>query len=251
MIKKWENMTREEIKEKAEEGIVIITIGATEQHGPHLPVMTDNIIVEAIAEKSIEKASEFIPIIQGPNIPFGYSHHHFLYEGVISLSVQTLLTVLKETVESVLKSGFKKIFIINSHGGNDEIIRLAAKDAAYQNSAQVGAASYWNLSKDSLEKYKNKEKIYDTGHAGQFETSLILAISPDLVRFERLKQTATKRKIENLPFESVVPITSENIWEQIDGYSDEPLKASKETGEMLLELITNEVSNKFIKFYSN
>lgn len=246
----WEHKTRSEIKEAVEkDSMVIITIGATEQHGPHLPVTTDNLIVNTVTNKSVKKASNYISIIQGPHIPFGYSPHHFLYAGAISLSVQTLLTLLKEVIESILKSGFKKVFIMNSHGGNDEIIRIAAKDLSHENQAQIGAASYWNLAYKSLQEYKKTENIYDVGHAGQFETSLLMKIAPELVQSDHLKKQTKNRKKDNLVLEPIVRMDPGNIWEQMDGYSDEPLKASKEIGETLINIITDEISKKLIKFY--
>src|SRR5699024_12790594 len=106
-------MTREELQSVSQkDSLVVITIGAMEQHGPHLPVNTDNLIVKEIAERSIKKANETIPIVLGPNIPFGFSSHHFIYEVTISLSVQTLFTLLYDVVVLVLKNMFKKIFII-------------------------------------------------------------------------------------------------------------------------------------------
>lgn len=244
----WNEMTREEIQE-TQHGLVIITIGATEQHGPHLPVATDNIIVEAIAKESVEKSSTSIPIILGPNIPFGFSHHHYLYAGAISLSIQTLLIVLKEVMDSLIKSGFNKIFILNSHGGNDEIIRLTAKEVAYEHGVNIGAASYWTLTKEALATYRINHQLYEVGHAGQFETSLILAIKPEQVKLDQLNQDKTERKVIDLTFDEVVKMKSKSIWEEIDGYSDAPLKAQKQMGEELLGLISGKVSEEFIEFY--
>ncbi|MDY0406310.1 creatininase family protein [Virgibacillus sp. 179-BFC.A HS] len=239
-MKQWNEMTREEIEASCE-NLVIITIGATEQHGSHLPVSTDNFIVETIAKESVRRSNEQIPIILGPHIPFGFSHHHFLYAGAISLSIQTLLTVLKEIVESMVKSGFTKIFILNSHGGNDEIIRLAAKEIGYVHDVNIGAASYWSIAKDKFTVYLANTGLYDVGHAGQFETSLMMAIEPALVHMDRLQQKNSNRKATDLTFEDVVRIRPKSIWKEIDGYSDEPEKAQREIGELLLNQICNHV----------
>lgn len=248
----WNDMTREEIKQQADKnGVVLVTIGATEQHGPHLPVKVDNMIVEAIAERSVAKASHSIPIILGPNIPFGYSHHHFRYAGAISLSIHTLMTVLKEVLASIIKSNIKKIFILNSHGGNDEIIRLAAKEIHYEHDdIWIGAASYWNLAEPALSRYKKDIALHDVGHAGQFETSLMLAIDPSLVHLDRLEGETKKRATSELAFSSVIQMKSESIWEKMDGYSDEPYRATKEIGEDLLQLISDGVSDALQAFYT-
>ena len=247
----WEQMTREELQSVSQkDSLVVITIGAMEQHGPHLPVNTDNLIVKEIAERSIKKANETIPIVLGPNIPFGFSPHHFIYAGTISLSVQTLITLLKEVVESVTKSGFTKIFVLNSHGGNDEMIRLAAKEISFEKDIKIGAASYWSLMGNSFDILREKYQIYNVGHAGQFETSLVLAIAEQLVRSDVIHQGKKDREIFDLTFSSVVKNKPEKVWRQMDGYSDEPWKAKKELGESVLTFISDVISEEWITFYN-
>src|SRR5699024_9797326 len=153
---------------------------------------------------------------------------HFLYARAISLCVQTLLSLLKEVMGSILKIGFKIVFIMNSHGGNDEIIRIAVNDLSHESLAQIRAASYWHLAYKSLQEYKKSENIFDVGHAGQFETSLLMKIAPELVQSDHLKKQTKNRKKDNLVLEPIVRMDPGNIWEQMDGYFDEPLKASKE-----------------------
>lgn len=248
---KWNEMTREEVKHMADQDcVVVVTIGAIEQHGPHLPLMVDNMIVETIAEISVAKADKSIPVILGPNIPFGFSHHHYQYAGAISLSIHTLMIVLKEVLESLIKSNIKKILVLNSHGGNDEIIKLAAKEVHYEHDdIWISAASYWNLAGTSLSKYKKEVSLYDVGHAGQFETSLMLAIDPSLVHLDKLEQGAKERETSELIFSPVVQMKSESIWDKMDGYSDEPWKAKKEIGQTLIDIISDSVNDALQSFY--
>src|SRR5699024_3212954 len=138
---------------------------------------------------------------------------------------------------------------MNSHGGNDEIIRIAAKDLSHENQAQIGAACYYNLEYKSLKEYKKTENIYDVGHAGQFETSLLMKIAQELVQSDHLKKQTKNRKKDNLVLEPIVRKDHGNIWEQMDGYSDEPLKKSKEIGETLINIINAKISKKLIKLY--
>lgn len=247
----WNEMTRGEIEE-LKHGLVVIPIGAIEQHGYHLPVETDNAIGGKIAMESVKKASTSIPIILGPTIPFGHSHHHYVYAGAISLSIPTLRIVIKEVVESVMKSGFNKIFILNSHGGNDEIIRLVAKELNYEHPLNIGAASYWELAKAEITAFRAGHQVYEFGHAGQFETSLMMAIKPDLVKMENLSQEKKERKAVELTLEPFVKLkASSNIWKEIDGYSDEPGKARREFGESLIDVISDKLGRDFINFYKD
>lgn len=247
----WEDMTREDIKNMSH-GLVVISIGATEQHGYHLPVQTDNAIGRQVAYESVKKASQVIPVILGPHIPFGHSHHHFLYAGAISLSMKTLSLVLQEVIESVMKSGFNKVFVINSHGGNDELVRLVAKNISYQQAVHIMAGSYWSLADEDIRRYRKKYDIYDFGHAGQFETSLMMAIKPELVKMERLNGELPNRESLELSLGPVVrEMIHDSVWKKIDGYSDEPEKAKKEFGEGLLEVISDRLSQEFIEFYQS
>lgn len=251
MLKKWETMTREQLKSAADAGsVVVVTIGAMEQHGPHLPVHTDNVIMTTIGEASVTKASAHIPVVLGPHIPFGYSPHHFLYAGAISLSVETLLQLLKDVVESVIKSGFKKIFLLNSHGGNGEIIRIAMKDLHEQYSTHyIGAASYWEVAQDTLTVFKEKNDVFDVGHAGQFETSIMMAVEEQYVDLAKLQKGDPNRQEVALEFPAYVLLTPNNIWETMDGFSDDPTLATKQFGERIIQIVSDEVSNILQLFY--
>lgn len=246
----WNEMTREEIKE-LNHGLVVVSIGATEQHGYHLPVETDNVIGRQVVYESVKKASGDIPVILGPHIPFGHSHHHFLYAGAISLSMKTLIIVLKEVIESIAKSGFNKLFIVNSHGGNDDIIKLVAKEISYDETMNISAGSYWNYAEEDIKRFRAEHNIFDFGHAGQFETSLMMAIKPELVKMENLKKEKEERESFELNLGSVVKATTNvNLWTAIDGYSDEPAKAKQEYGEGLLRVISDRLSQELIEFYN-
>jgi len=243
-------MTRDDFKEITEKAIVILPIGAVEQHGPHLPVMTDEAIVNEIARKSGEKIAKQVPVVLGPTIPFGFSHHHLIYSGTLSLSSNTLLLVLKELLESVVKSGFQKIFIINGHGGNDEIIQLAARNAAMDYNVTVGAASYWSIASDTIKNYCEKHQLSPApGHAGQFETSLMLVIYPELVKLANLVNANPRRNpLEIDLLYTNVRIEKPSIWKDIDGFTDDPNSAFAERGKELIEIITDEVARCLIEF---
>src|SRR5699024_9260275 len=128
----------------------------------------------------------------------------------------------------------QKIFLLNSHGGNSEIIRLAMKNLheSYP-SHYIGAASYWEIAKESLDKFKEDYHVFDVGHAGQFETSLMMAIDEEMVDTASIKETI-RDDSTILNFPPYLVLTPENKWEIMDGYSDSPSLARKEIGEQLL-----------------
>src|SRR3954454_13005620 len=99
-------LNREQLREAAPESLAVIPLGATEQHGPHLPTGTDYFTVESLAREAATIASEHAPIIVTPALPFGSSDHHFVFGGTLSLSTETYYRVLRELVESLVTDGF-------------------------------------------------------------------------------------------------------------------------------------------------
>ncbi len=123
-------MTREQIRAIAPQTTVILPTTSTEQHGPHLPIMTDNLACMTICQRAAEVANEQTPVTVAPPIHYGSSHHHFPKPGVLSLSSPTFIQVVKEILESLVRSGFPRIAIINGHGGNDDAVRVAATEVS-------------------------------------------------------------------------------------------------------------------------
>src|SRR6185437_9569651 len=158
-------MTREQIREAAPEMTLIVPVAAVEQHGPDLPVTVDVIACETVAARAAAVAAQRIPIAVAPIVAYGYSPHHFPYAGVFSLKAETLLAVLRELGESGYASGFRRIFFLNGHGGNDEIIRMAAREVSNAHPCLAGAASYWTLAMPALHKLAAVKGWRIPGHA--------------------------------------------------------------------------------------
>ncbi|SDJ14798.1 creatininase family protein [Natribacillus halophilus] len=245
-----DKLTRQQINEITRDSIVVLPIGATEQHGPHLPLSVDNLIITEVAKRACLQLKNELQIYSAPVINYGNSHHHLPYPA-LSLSSETVLQVLKDLLRSLAITGFQKIMILNSHGGNDEALRIATRDISREEQICIGAASYWSLSWDSL---ANAEALYSgrvPGHAGGFETSLMLALAPEEVQLDNLpdkwkheippsqKQTS-KRLFIQKPGQSVGK----------EGISDDASQASKDKGEQFLEIIVKDVCHS-IKLFNN
>ncbi len=99
----------------------------------------------------------------------------------MSLSTTTYYRVLIDLAESLISGGFQRIFFINGHGGNDEVVHLVARDLALQHPVHCAAAAYWAIAWDALLAAQAGQAGQVPGHAGAFETSLVLALRPDLV----------------------------------------------------------------------
>ncbi len=247
MLRRFSEMNREQLR-AATDSLVVLPIGATEQHGPHLPTGTDFFTIQAVAEESARIASSEIPVIVTPALPFGSSDHHFIFGGTLSLRTETYYRVLRELVESLVTDGFQKIFLLNGHGGNHELAELAARDVALTKNAHVGAGSYWAIAWDGLVAVDAHLGRRLPGHAGDFETSMMLALRPDL-------QPGPLPHRDDIgdtdPLVRVAPWRTElhGAWKQIDGYTDSPDQATAENGKRFFGAITAEVAKALVTFY--
>ena len=162
-------MTREQLKALAPSALAVIPIGATEQHGPHLPVGTDFLCAERIARAAAEQAHSDVPVVVTPTLPFGSSHHHLPFGGTMSLPTELYYRVLMELGQSLIVGGFRRLFFVNGHGGNHELAQLAARDLSLQQPVHAAAASYWvNAWSDSASAGAGQLGRFP-GHAGAFE----------------------------------------------------------------------------------
>ena len=240
-------ITRQEAAQRAANALVVLPVGATEQHGPHLPLGTDGLIVEHITREAAREVRPTVDVLVAPTLQVGSSHHHLPFGGTISLSTERYYGALSDMVESLIESGFRRIFILNGHGGNHEIIEIVARDLALKHPVNLGAASYWDLAREPVAEREPELHGRFPGHAGVFETSMTMALRPDLVDEPRPHRTA-----EELARTIVQPdhfrAERHGFWLSIDGYTDSPDLASPEWGQRLLEIIVPAVAGALVRF---
>lgn len=244
-----EEMTRDDAKAAAAAGTLLVwPLGATEQHGPHLPVGTDTLTVESLTRRAAERAVASIPVVVAPSMPFGSSHHHIPFGGTMSIGSETYYRVIYELTESLIQSGFRRVFLINGHGGNHELLQLVARDLALLHPVSIAAASYWTVSWDVLVRLEAHIDCRLPGHAGKFETSNILALRPELVRapLPHREEVASTD-----PRGFVRPYRAEHhgAWQKIDGYTDSPDRAKPELGRAWLDATVEALAQAMIEFH--
>jgi len=226
---------------------VILPLGATEQHGPHLPSGTDFFTVDRLALAAAERASSEIAITVAPALPFGSSDHHLIFSATLSLRTETYYRVLTDLLRSLVTDGFRRIFLLNGHGGNHELAELAARDIALELPARIAAASYWTIAWDALVAVQAHLGCRLPGHAGIFETSMMLSLRPELVAPERPHRDHTG---DTDPRNFHAPYRHERhgFWKDIDGYSDSPDGGSAERGRHYFEAVVGAIARAFVEF---
>ena len=243
----FEELTREELRTMAPDALVILPVGAVEQHGPHLPVGTDYFVVEHVARAAAAELARDVPALVAPTMPFGSSHHHLPFGGTLSLSTATYYRVLYDLAESLILDGFRRIFMLNGHGGNHELIQLVARDLALKHAAHLAAASYWTIAWDALVEAQAHIQAGLPGHAGAFETALVLALRPELVREPRPHRDNPAGS-DPRSFTSPYRAELHGAWQQIEGYTDSPDRATVQQGEAYLATIVGEVTRALREF---
>ncbi len=232
----------------APSSLVVLPVGATEQHGPHLATGTDTFAVEHISRAAAALAESARSIVVAPTLPFGSSDHHLSFGGTLSLSTETYYAVIRDLVASLITDGFRKILIVNGHGGNHEIVQLAARDLALIHPVQIGALSYWQPAQGTLDgAWAGKPGHPPPGHAGEFETSVVMHLRPDLPPNEPPSRTVAE--IEALPPRVVGwRLERADWWQAIDGYTDSPTAATSESGERFVELVVDALAGVMREF---
>ena len=240
-------LTRDESRTIARDGLLVLPVGATEQHGPHLPVGTDSMGAEHVARSAAATVADRFPVAVAPTLWYGSSPHHIPFGGTMSLTAGTFLSVLMDIGRSIARASFRRLFIVNGHGGNHELIGLAARDLALEEGVEVAACSWWHLAAEGLAAAGAREIGRLPGHAGAFETSVVLALEPSLVRNPRPHRPGWVSSVGSID----VPVRVERpgSWEATDGFTDSPAAASEGLGHTFLSVGIDAVAAAMIDFY--
>jgi creatinine amidohydrolase len=234
-------LTRVDLNQIAAEAVVVLPTGATEQHGPHLPVGTDTFAVEAVARGAVAALADRVPVVMAPVLPYGSSHHHLAFGGTMSLTTETYYAVIRDLVESLITSRFRRVMIVNGHGGNHELMQLVVRDLALQHPVNLAALSYWLPAAEDLAAMNPDLPTRLPGHAGAFETSLILALRPELAHQPLPARNEAEVGVLS-PQPSAWRLERHGRWQEMDGFTDNPSLAAGDRGRAYLDTIVRAVS---------
>ncbi len=227
-----------------EKVIAVACISALEQHSLHLPVSTDYLIGAEI----VRRVEHDLPrtLLCLPPIWLGCSDHHMDFVGTISISVETMSRLLQDIAASVMKHGFRKLLILNSHGGNRATLAYSIQAMAHRfpDSLIIGA-TYWDLVTKELSQIRETE-FGGMGHACELETSILLSIAPKLVDLSKAEPdgmtlSASEFGRQELLSSSAIAVYKTFAETSRHGGHGDPQTASAEKGERFLQIIGNGV----------
>ncbi|WP_328821168.1 creatininase family protein [Natronorubrum halalkaliphilum] len=179
----WFSKTAGETREIGEQdgSVVLVPVGSVEQHGRHLPVGTDTLLASAVTMCGVSLVEE-CPALVTPPVWSGYSPHHLSFGGTLTLSFDTALAVLTDIVSSALENGFDAVLLVNGHGGNGPLVGAAVSEIGAEHpDVTVTGLTYFSLAEPFIDEIRDSDPG-GMAHGGEFETSLLLHLFPDLVR---------------------------------------------------------------------
>lgn len=161
--------------------LLVLPTAAIEQHGYHLPLATDTLINNLLLGKALDQVPTELPIFALPPVCYGKSNEHVGFPGTLSVSTQTFLAVVRDLGASIAASGFKKVVLYNTHGGNSSLVDVLARDLR----AEFGLRTFslFGSPGAAFEGVSKQERAYGF-HAGEIETAFLLHATPALVHPE-------------------------------------------------------------------
>lgn len=223
-----------------ENTVIVLPCGATEQHGPHLPCAVDTVIASGVIGKAMERLPAEVRAFAMAPITYGKSDEHLHFPGTMTLSGTTLLATVTEIGESVYRAGFRKLVLANGHGGQPQVLEMAARELRLRHGDFVvvphGVSRLPNASGSQVSDMEKRLSM----HAGHSETALMLALAPHTVHMDQA--------VANYPPVFPIKLLSADgrpacAWTARDfgptGVIGDPTTATREQGEAILDTLAD------------
>lgn len=237
---RYGEMTWPQIKEAAEQQrVAVVPVATIEDHGLHLPVDTDVLLCTSVCERAVAQAADRAVLI--PPINHGYSPHHMDFPGPVTIGAETFIRYGVDVCKSLVAHGFRCVLIVNGHGSNTPFVDIIARLTVVETGALAAAVNYWAAPgvREVAEGLRESEKIGGMNHACEFETSIYLALRPDLVDMSKAVHELAHHPTKNYWTDLVGgdgPLMMMEHWSALSesGVMGDPTKATAEKGEKLL-----------------
>ena len=235
----WSDLTSEEFSRLDRERLIaVLPVGATEQHGPHLPMSTDTATIDGMVRATLPHLPGDLPVLFLPTVPYGKSNEHSRYPGTLTVSATTLIALWTEIGACVARAGVRKLVLYNSHGGQMSVMDIVARDLREAHGMMVVAANWYTLGlpEGLFTAHEGRHGI----HAGDLESSVMLHLTPDFVRKDRFQNfsSMTEQLAAENKFLSITP-TGKLGWQMHDinpeGAAGDATRATAEKGAAVLD----------------
>ena len=238
----WARLTGPEIRAVAAgpEALATLPVGSLEQHGPHLPVITDTRTASEVSLRAARLLDGAPPALVLPGMWTGMSEHHLPFGGTISLNFAEFHGVLRGVTRSLRALGFRRLLIVNGHGGNVDPLAVAARELAHEFGLAVVASTPWAVAQAAIGPLLERQD--GVHHACEAETSLMLAMTPDLVRRDRLEEAVRQAPPAVAGRAGYSRFWSFSERAPVTGTIGDPRAGTAEKGEAILDILAAEVA---------
>jgi creatinine amidohydrolase len=230
--RRWSDLAWPDLTGIPHTEVGLVPVGATEQHGPHLPTATDTIIATGLCDMASERSGA--PVL--PAIPVGASYGHgTALPGTLSLTPELLAALARQWAEWAATSGLRRLLFVNAHFGNAPSLAIATDHLRlFRPDLRVAAVDWW-----TLDPVVAAESVLDGAdlHANRSETSVMLTLAPNLVHAERLALADDPDRTGDLVFRYTAPALSKN------GVTGRPSEATLELGQKLVDLTVDALAD--------
>ncbi len=193
----WADLTTQDFARAIQNGqaartIAVLPVAATEQHGPHLPLSVDTVLVDGVVTVALTHLPQDLNVLFLPTQAVGLSPEHMAFPGTLTLKAETVIALWTQLGESVARAGVNKLVLLNSHGGQVGVMDIVARDLRARLGMLVYSVNWFNLpmvdskGKDANAQFSADEHRFGI-HAGDIETSMMLALQPERVRMNEAK----------------------------------------------------------------
>ncbi len=234
----WDGLTTTDFKNfDPIKTVVVMPIASTEQHGPHLPLSVDVRITEGVLKEMLKAIPQDFTVLVLPTLPIGKANEHIGFDGTLSLSVNTLMGLWTDVAESVFRSGFKKLLMLNGHGGNTQVMEIVARDLRVRHDALVVPVCWWSVRSKPTE-FADIEYTYGI-HGGAEETSVMMHLHPDLVKSDCCVNFVPNSYIQREKFPRLFSNGVRHAWKSEDlhkeGAMGDASEANVEDGKKIIK----------------
>ncbi|MFM2276170.1 MAG: hypothetical protein RL211_2042 [Pseudomonadota bacterium] len=200
----WADLTTQDFAQAIQNGqaartIAVLPVAATEQHGPHLPLSVDTVLADGVVAAALPHLPPDLNVLFLPTQAVGLSPEHMQFPGTLTLKAETVIQLWTQLGESVARAGVKKLVLLNSHGGQVGVMDIVARDLRARLGMLVYSVNWFNLplldaqGKDVNAQFSTEEHRFGI-HAGEIETSMMLALNPERVQMAQAQSFQSTSK---------------------------------------------------------
>ncbi len=188
----WQDLSWPAFRDLPPDTVAVLPVAAIEQHGPHLPVEVDSQLGEQVALRTarlLDARGQKVLVL--PMLWAGVSEHHMSFGGTITLDLPTYSAVIEGIIKSIIRHGFRRVVLLNGHGGNENALRCITDELTPKYRIPIVEFTYWYAAAEAIEAILETQKGLQ--HACEAETSMMMAVRPELVAEARIPLAKANR----------------------------------------------------------